>query len=211
MRIFVVNGEYDKADVYAALRMNEQQAELTECINLEQAVSECQNPTEDKISIIIFNTNKIKEKVQTVLQVQTFGNFEVFYKGKPVAFNRAKSKELLAYLIDRRGSTVTTSEASSVLWEDREYNNSRQRQFQTIVSDLFKSLKKYKCEHIICRKRNCLSVDVTAVECDFYALLAGDRNAFAQYNGEYMSNYSWAEMTAGYLSQKYSMVQTDHK
>ena len=36
------------------------------------------------------------------IQVHTFGGFEVCVNGKPLVFNRAKSKELLACLIDRR-------------------------------------------------------------------------------------------------------------
>ena len=41
------------------------------------------------------------------LRVQTFGNFEVFYDGKPVHFRRRRTKELFAYLIDRRGAGST--------------------------------------------------------------------------------------------------------
>ncbi len=202
MRIFVVNEEYDKAEMYAQL-MQEHKAEIKECNTFSEAMSEAEHFTEDKISVIILNTVRENEWKHSILKIQTFGNFEVFYEGRPVAFSRAKSKELLAYLIDRRGATVTTAEACGVIWEDKEYNFSLQRQFQTIVSDLIKSLKKHKCDHIIGRKRNCLSVDVSGLECDFYKLLAGDREAKAQYHGEYMSNYSWAELTAGFLAQKY--------
>jgi len=106
-------------------------------------------------------------------------------------------------LIDRRGTTVTTAEACAILWEDKEYNFSLQRQFQTVVSELIKSLKVYKAEQLISRRRNCLSVDVSYLDCDYYKLINGDPAVAGQYNGEYMSNYSWAEDTAGFLSQKY--------
>ncbi len=201
MRVFVVNEEYDKAEMYAQLTQNSENL-IRECKTFSEAMSEAKHFTEDKISVIILNTVRENEWKHSLLKIQTFGNFEVFYEGKPVAFSRAKSKELLAYLIDRRGATVTTAEACSVLWEDKEYNFSLQRQFQTIVSDLIKSLKKHKTDHIIRRKRNCLSVDVSGLECDFYKLLAGDKDAKVQYHGEYMSNYSWAELTAGFLMQK---------
>lgn len=202
MRVFVVNEDCDKAEMYARLMQNPGTV-IRECSTFSQAVSEAQHFTEDKISVIILNTVRENECTHSILKIQTFGNFEVFYAGKPVAFSRAKSKELLAYLIDRRGAAVTTAEACGVIWEDKEYNFSLQRQFQTIVSDLIKSLKRHKCDHIICRKRNCLSVDVSGLECDFYKLLEGDKSAKALYHGEYMSNYSWAELTAGFLAQKY--------
>ena len=196
-----MNEEYDKAEVYAQLMQNTQ-AVVQECNTFSEALSETQHLTKDKISVIILNTVRENEWMHSLLRIQTFGNFEVFYEGSPVDFSRAKSKELLAYLIDRRGAAVTTAEACSVLWEDKEYNFSLQRQFQTVVSDMVKSLKRYKSDHIIRRKRNCLSVDVSQLECDFYKLLEGDRSAKTQYHGEYMSNYSWAELTAGFLAQK---------
>lgn len=50
------------------------------------------------------------------LRVQAFGNFEVFYKGQPVHFSRSRTKELFAYLIDRRGAGSTMGELISILW-----------------------------------------------------------------------------------------------
>ena len=50
------------------------------------------------------------------VRVQTFGGFDVFVDGKPLEFKRSKSKELLAYLIDRHGANVTTGELCAALW-----------------------------------------------------------------------------------------------
>ena len=41
------------------------------------------------------------------VEAKTFGNFEMFCDGEIVQFGRAKSKELLAYLIDKKGATAT--------------------------------------------------------------------------------------------------------
>lgn len=198
MRIFIVNEVCDNADIQTRLL----QSDLTvtrEYAYFEEALADAQTNTEDKISVIIVNTIKEEQTDEHLLKVQTFGNFEVFYKGTPISFGRSKAKELLAYLIDRRGATVTTAEACAVLWEDKEYNFSLQRQFQTIVSDLMKSLKRHKCDRFIRRRRNSLAIDVAGLDCDFYKLMAGDKLIAKQYNGEYMSNYSWAETTAGFL------------
>ena len=53
------------------------------------------------------------------LRVQTFGNFAVFYRGQPVRFHRTRTRELFAYLIDRRGAGSTMGELVSILWEGR--------------------------------------------------------------------------------------------
>lgn len=136
------------------------------------------------------------------IRVQTFGNFEVFADDVPVAFRRSKSKELLAYLIDRKGASVTLSETAAILFEDREYDRSLQNQMQTIVSDMMKSLKNAKSEHIIIKSRNSMAVDTLAFECDYYAFMRGDIGAVNLFMNEYMTNYSWAEFTVGSLIER---------
>ena len=46
---------------------------------------------------------------------------EIFVGGRPLSFKRSKSKELLAYLVDRNGATCTNGEMLAVLWEDKRH------------------------------------------------------------------------------------------
>ena len=137
-----------------------------------------------------------------VMQVQTFGNFDVFINGKPLAFSRLKAKEAFAYLIDRKGSSITTAELASILWEEREYDRSLQNQTQVIISCLMRTLKDNDLSDIIIKKRNQMAVDKSKIKCDYYDFLNLDAAAVNAYQGEYMSNYSWAEMTAAMLSAR---------
>ena len=50
--------------------------------------------------------------------IRTFGYFDVFVDGVPIAFRNKKSKELFALLVDRRGGFVTSEEAIGFLWEE---------------------------------------------------------------------------------------------
>lgn len=136
------------------------------------------------------------------IRIQTFGNFEVFVGGKPIPFHRSKSKEILAYLVDRAGASVTKKELAGVLWQDEEYTRTRQIVLQTLVSEMLRSLKAVNADDIIIRKHNSLSVDPAKFSCDYYEFRKGLTKATASYGGEYMSNYSWAELTAGILSEK---------
>lgn len=52
------------------------------------------------------------------LQVKCFGNFDVLYNGLPLEFDRSKTKELFAYLVDRKGATVNGNQICAVLYED---------------------------------------------------------------------------------------------
>ena len=137
-----------------------------------------------------------------LIDVHTFGNFEVFANKKPLIFEREKSKELLAYLIDRNGAAVTTAEIAGILWEDRAYDNKVKNQVTTIISGLKKALKAVGADEVLVKTWNHLSIDTTKVKCDMYDFIKGDAAAINAYFGEYMTNYSWAEFTNGYLNER---------
>lgn len=136
------------------------------------------------------------------LQVRCFGNFDVFVNDQPLKFKRTKSKEMLAYLIDRRGSRCTIGELVSVLWEDDAHSPSRRTQVRNLISDLRNALKDAGAEDVIVRGRDEIAIAPESVDCDYYRFLDGDPDAVNLYRGEYMSQYSWAEMTAGTLSRE---------
>ena len=52
------------------------------------------------------------------IQVQCFGNFEVYLDGIPLEFKYHKTKELLAYLVDRKGALCTNGEIITNLFGD---------------------------------------------------------------------------------------------
>ncbi len=121
--------------------------------------------------------------------------------GKPLVFNRAKSKELLACLIDRRGAGLTTREACNLLWEDGVYNTSRKNYFQTIVHDLRQTLHNANIESILIKSHNSIAIDPAAIDCDSYRFLDGDPQAIRSYRHDYLPGYSWAEFTIGKLER----------
>ena len=137
-----------------------------------------------------------------VPRIQTFGNFEVFVNGMPLHFPRSKSKEILAFLIHKRGTCCTLKELTGVIFEDKEYTYSIQKQMQTYISSMMKVLQDASIAQIVIKKYNSLSIDVTKVDCDYYRFLNWEPDAVNEYTGEYMSNYGWAEFTIGYLDSK---------
>ena len=146
--------------------------------------------------------NPIKKNIKERIRVQTFGNFEIFVDNEPVTFRRAKSKEILAYLVDKKGSGVTNAELAAVLFEEKEYDRSLQKQMQVYISDMIKTLKEVNASEIVIKKYNSLSINPDAFQCDYYDFLKMDVNAINSYMGEYMINYSWSEFTTGMLEEK---------
>lgn len=125
------------------------------------------------------------------LYVQCFGNFEVFYDGEPVRFGRAKTKELFAYLIDRRGSTATNAEIRAVLWQDKASDEEKQQKyFAQITYELRSKLEGLGLSDIFLQSRNAYSIVPDKIKCDYFA--AAGSNGLEGYKGEYMTQYSWA-------------------
>jgi len=140
----------------------------------------------------------------TKMRVQCFGNFDVYMDSSvPIHFPRSKSKELLAYLVHRRGGSCTIEEFVTVLYEGREFDNSINRQIQTIISVMRKALRDSDAEHILIKQYNGLAVNPEKLDCDYYRFIEQDADAIKTYRftGEYMSNYTWAEMTRGLLEK----------
>lgn len=146
---------------------------------------------------LTFLYHDLAEQTDKDVHVQTFGGFEIFVDGKALSFRRAKSKELFALLVDRRGASVTTREACAVLWEDGWYDRERKNYFHTILTDLKATLKEAGIEHVLIKKHNSIAVDASQLECDCYKFLKGDPVAVNSYRKDYMPNYSWAEFSVG--------------
>jgi len=128
------------------------------------------------------------------VQIRTFGSFEVYVDGEVVVFNRQKSKEVLAILVDNNGTTVKTEQIANMIWEDGVYDISRQKQMYTIISDLRKSLGKVKCDEIVVKGSKGYAIDRAKVDCDYFRLMDGDASVLNSYSGKYMHGYDWAEL-----------------
>lgn len=151
-------------------------------------------------------TEKVKKELQALrypieaeetakVRMQCFGNFEAFVNGKPMSFRYSKTKELLAYLVDRKGGSCTMGELIAVLWEDRAEDDSLKAQMRKLISDLRAMLKDADAEDVIFKSRNVIAINVNAVKCDYYDYLENPERYINRYQGEYMNQYSWGEYT----------------
>lgn len=146
--------------------------------------------------------NPIEWNEEKRIKILTFGNFEVLVDGNSLKFERKQSKEILAYLVDKRGTSATYSELAAVLWEDAEYDRTQQKNLQVYIASLVKTLKSVDVNDLILKNRQGILVNTKIVDCDFYRFLEGDTRAINSFTGQYMSAYSWAEFTTGYLENQ---------
>lgn len=131
------------------------------------------------------------------ISVQCFGNFELYIDGNPVHFTYKKTKEMLAYLIDRKGSRVSGDELIAVLWEDDSGTRAAKSYLRNLWADLRSTFEKYGTADMLVKGRNSYAVRPEYMKCDYYEYERGREKS--SFNGEYMSQYSWAEFQIGRL------------
>lgn len=148
------------------------------------------------------NIRKLRMAPQTAhILARTFGEFDLFVDGAVVSFSRAKAKELLAFLIDRQGSSITRKTAFAALWGDAAYDRSMQKQLDVVIRSLRATLKSVGAEDVLEMKQGALRICPEKLDCDLYRFLGGDVNAINTYRGEYMNAYSWASTTEAFLDR----------
>ncbi len=137
-----------------------------------------------------------KEKILA----NTFGNFELFFRTNPVKFKYSKTKEMLAYLIDRRGAMCSNGELMAVLWEEEGDMGDKTSYLKNIKADATNTFKKLGLNNILAKRRGAIGIVTENISCDYYDYLINGKNSKFKYSGEYMTAYSWAEMTNAYLA-----------
>lgn len=133
----------------------------------------------------------LSEKIKG-FKVKCFGNFEVYKDGVPIKFRHKRTKELFAYLIDRYGATMSTKEMAAALYEDA----NKETNIRNLRADLNNTLEQYGLTDLLIHSGGDIGVNVEIIDCDYYDFLDGGKGLF---HGEYMTQYSFAEETKGWL------------
>ena len=148
--------------------------------------------TDEKIAKALENLRYPVSSKLAGLFVQCFGNFEVYKDGTPIKFKHKKTKELFAYLIDRRGASVSTKEIMAVLYEE----NDRESYVRNLRADLNNTFEMLGLSEALVHSGGDVGVNQKQIDCDYYSFLDGQKELF---QGEYMTQYSFAEKTLGWL------------
>ena len=138
--------------------------------------------------------NPVIPQKENILVAKCFGNFDAFVNGKSLEFERSKTREMLAYLIDRRGNAVTSGELRAVLWEDADNDENTGVYLQKLKKDLINTLKAAGVKEFFVTSWNKYAIDPERISCDYYDYLADKPEGVRAYNGEYMAQYSWGEL-----------------
>ncbi len=140
----------------------------------------------------------VRSQTNGKIRLQCFGNFEAFLDSRPLRFRYGKTKEILAYLTLRRGSTCTNKEIIAAIWEE----DSHESYFRDLRQDLVSTLEEKQCGDIVEISRGKMALVTENVECDYYQWLNGTADGINAYHGEFMNQYSWAEFVNASILEK---------
>jgi two-component SAPR family response regulator len=108
-------------------------------------------------------------KVQGEIYVQCIGDFEVFVNGEALTWKNSKAKEVLAFLIQRKGVPVSWEKIADAVWP--EYNTEKsQTNFHATTYLLRKRLAEAGLSHILESIRGNYRIVTDKISCDVYQL-----------------------------------------
>lgn len=136
------------------------------------------------------------EKAPNRLQIRTFGSFQVFDgQGNPITFKRKKSRQLLAYLVDKYGFPAATADIITDVLEKHADDLNSKKYVSALYHGLVEDLAAAGYPDVVVKEWNSLRIIPEKLDCDYYHLMEGDASYWGQYHNEYMKEYSWAEET----------------
>ena len=133
--------------------------------------------------------------------IQTIPTLQVEVHGTPLELPGGKVGELLALLVDRAGAGVSTGEAIACLWPNRPNDRNTATLMRMTAKRLMDALRKAGIEQIIGIGKRKKWIIRDMVDCDLYRILDGEPHAADCYDGEYLREYSWAEVTNAHLAR----------
>ena len=134
--------------------------------------------------------------------IKTFGGFDVFVDGKQVHFSSEKAKEMLAVLVDKRGSSVSLSQMAWLLYEQSPEQTAKNN-LRVIYYRLKKILENNGIGGMLIKMRRSFAVDASSFICDVYEFVEGNPDYVPLFLGNYMSGYEWGQEVVPYLNNLY--------
>lgn len=177
--------------------------------------------TEERLGKTVRRLVKIKSTVELPGKpfVQCFGDFEVFLGGEAIAWKNSKAKEILAFLVHKKGVPVNWEKIADAVWP--EYDSGKaQTNFHATTYLLRKKLANIGMSQILESGRGNYRIVIEQVNCDTYQLeeliksnqikRKEDMDLLEQLEQRgYMeaSGYSWAQPRAAELVEMCKRVR----
>ena len=147
----------------------------------------------DDIADVLERALLLRSRQKKRVSFHTFGRFEMLLDGRPVKFRSAKAKELMALCVYNEGRNVSIYDVINTLWEGDGLASTENTGYRRTIKELTDMLKDIGMEHIFVRERGSCRIKREAVDCDYFDFIDGKTGTYYKFQGEFMSDYSWAE------------------
>ena len=114
--------------------------------------------------------------------VKTFDGFDVYVDGRIVYFPSGKAKEMLAVLVEKKGSSVSLAQMAYLLYENSEETRARNT-LRVVYHRLHRTLAEYEIADIVIKRRGSYAVDTDRFICDFYEFIREQPAFLNAYSG----------------------------
>lgn len=94
----------------------------------------------------------VKKASGCIIKVRGFGDFEVYANGHPLAFSLGKTKEIFAYLVDRKGTKVNGNKICAVVYENAGNETANKSSLRNCVADIKNTLHSVNDGIALCKK-----------------------------------------------------------
>ncbi|MFA9422752.1 MAG: response regulator [Sedimentibacter sp.] len=127
--------------------------------------------TEDRLSKTLKRLLKSKSKVMLPEKpfIQCFGDFEIFVNGVALTWKNSKAKELLAFLVHKRGVPVDWEKIADAIWPEFDRQKS-QTNFHATTYLLRKRLAEAGLTEILDGRRGNYRIVKDTFSCDVYQM-----------------------------------------
>lgn len=127
--------------------------------------------TEERLHKIIKKILKRKNKdiSDNMPRIQCFGSFELFVNGESVTWKNSKAKEILAYLVYKKGEPVNWEKIADAVWPDYDTDKAHTN-FHATTYLLRKRLIELDVMQIIDFKRGNYRIVKEQITCDAYII-----------------------------------------
>jgi len=133
------------------------------------------------------------------IEIRTFGFFTLLINNQTILFDRSQSKAILAYLVDRRGQSVTREVLADRVLNEEKYDRRVQNRLNVYIYELKRQLKDNDIENILICHKGEYAIDTTAFRCDLYDYLNDYNFPVKEDPGTYLEDYEWARERRAFL------------
>ena len=148
--------------------------------------------TKDVLEIMMNKVRSLVTVQHKEIYIQMFGRFMIKKNGTPIALT-GRAKEILALIATKRGKEISNEEIYSTIWEDRPYSNAHMSVYFNAVRRLNRALKKESIDNLVISTARGKMINTEICDCDYYNWLDQSSEKKERFEGEFLSEYSWAE------------------